>query len=319
MVSDGPVARLNLPVEYAAADERLLDSVLLMPSGAGGFSARSGRRPGGGLAVTFSTLTATVAPGAGVIYDPTFAAGGPWRFVLPVSRSVTLAARPGAGLVRKDLIIARIYDSDSGAGTAKELKIEAVTGTASATPSKPSLPPLSLELGVADVAPSGPVSFVANTARTVAAGGILPVASTTERNDLPAPHAGLVVFNEQTKRLEVFDGTAWQLTGNQYAFPEGPRWGAVYNPAIHRIIEYRRTIVAVPNSSGNINIFNLDTVFAGIASFQMTIGFDGGNARFVAGETSGTLLYANIRNSNGNIVTSGNHRIEVSVTGWATV
>lgn len=202
MVSDGHVSRLN-EVEYPAAAERLLDSALLMPAGAGGFSARSGRRPGAGLAVTFSILTATVAPGAGVIYDSDFGAGGPWRFALPVSKSVTLAARPGAGLVRRDLIIARIYDVEGQ----RELKIEAVEGDASATPSKPNLPPLSLELGVADVGPSGPVSFVANTARTVAAGGILPVATTAERDGLEAPHDGQTVWNAQAKRLETFDAS----------------------------------------------------------------------------------------------------------------
>lgn len=225
MATDGPVSRWN-QLFYNASDERLLDSALMMPSGTSAFSARSGRRPGPGLSVTFSDLTATVAPGAGVIYDPTYGAGGPWRFVLPSSKTVTLDARPGTGLSRKDLIVARIYDADSSVGTVKELKIEAVKGDASATPSKPALPALSLELGVADVASGGAVSFTPNRARTVAAGGILPVATTAERDALPSPHAGLTVFNEQTGQAEQYDGTAWfVLAGGKKTY--NPTWSTV--------------------------------------------------------------------------------------------
>lgn len=212
MATDGPVSRLNQPF-YNASDERLLDSVLMMPSGSSGFSARSGRRPGGGLVVTSSGLDLTVAPGGGVIFDSSFATGGPWKFALPTSKTVTLAARPGTGLTRKDLLVARIYDADSGAGSAKELKIEAVTGTAAASPSKPALPPLSLEIGTVDVPAAGSVSFTPNTARTVASGGILPVATTTERDALPSPHSGLAVWNEAKGEVEVYNGSGWGPAG----------------------------------------------------------------------------------------------------------
>lgn len=202
MATDGPVSRFN-GVEYAGADERLLHAALLQRVGSPAFSARTGRRPGG-AAPTVSSLTVTVPADSGVIYDSSLGSG-PWLWALPSSKAVTLDERPGAGTSRIDVIVARINDVEG----ARELKIEAVKGEESGSPSKPDLPPLSCEIAAATVPASGAVTLVASTTRTVAAGGILPVATTTERNALPAPHVGLTVYNEQTKALESFDGTSW--------------------------------------------------------------------------------------------------------------
>lgn len=208
MASDGPVMRWN-QVEYSAGDERLMSSALLMPSGTGAFSARSGRRPGG-LGATVSGTTVTIQPGAGVVYDAAYASAGPWLFALPALKTIPLGARPGSGQSRIDLIVARIYDPDSGLGSARELKIERVAGTASPTPSAPSLPAMSLEIARATVPATGNVSLTLSSARTVAAGGILPVATVAERDALPSPAAGLAVYVEATGELCIHDGTGWK-------------------------------------------------------------------------------------------------------------
>lgn len=213
MATDGYVNRWN-GVAYPAASERLLGSALLMPGPAGEpFSARSGRRVGGsGLTVTVggSPESATVTSGAGVIYDSGFAAQGPYVFELPASKSVALPARPASGQSRIDLVIARVYDSDAGVGAAKELKIELVAGVPGASPSAPTLPALSLELARLTVPASGTVAVTGSSRRSVAAGGILPVATTAERDAIASPWRGLVVDNAQTNSLERFDGTAWK-------------------------------------------------------------------------------------------------------------
>lgn len=201
MATDGPVSRWN-GVEYSGDDERLLHSALLMRSGSGAFAARSGRRPGGGVP-TADGLTITVPADSGVIYDASFG-GGPWLWALPAAKAVTLSERPGSGSSRIDVIVARIYNISDP--VQRELKIEVVQGAAGSTPSKPTLPPMSAEVATVTVPASGALTIVANTTRTVAAGGVLPVATTAERDALPAPHAGLTVYNEQTSQIEVHDG-----------------------------------------------------------------------------------------------------------------
>lgn len=202
-MSDGPVSRFN-GVDYSGADERLLHAALLQRVGSGAFAARTGRRPGA-AAPTASGLTITVPADAGVIYDPSLG-GGPWLWALPSSKAVTLDERPGSGTSRIDVIVARIYDIEGQ----RELKIEAVKGEASGSPSKPDLPARSCEILTVTVPASGAVSIVASTVRTVAAGGILPVATTTERDALPSPHVGLAVHVEADDALYIQGASSWR-------------------------------------------------------------------------------------------------------------
>lgn len=236
MATDGTVSRWNadsvthLPA-YPASDERLLDSPELMPGpSTAPFSAKSGRRVNGaGLVVSVggSPEAWTVTPGAGVIYDNANATAGPWKFAIPASKSANLPARPGVGLSRVDLLVARIYDVDVLGSGAREIKIEHVPGTPSASPSTPATPALSLVLATLNVPNAGAISVTQSTARVVAAGGILPVATTAERDALATAgiaYSGLVVANAQApgKRLERFDATAWTYDG---------KW-ADYTPAL---------------------------------------------------------------------------------------
>jgi hypothetical protein len=239
MATDGKVtfwdadAQTKLPA-YNAQELRQLDSPLLMPGPASApFSGRSGRQVNGsGLAVTVDPTGAgsvTVSQGAGVIYDGSYAVQGAWRFATSGAKTVALAARPGSGTSRIDLVVARIYDSAlAGAGSVKELKIEVVTGggsfggTVGATPTAPSLPPLSLLLSTLTVTSTSgaAISKTDTTAVTVAAGGILPVATTAEMNALKTAgiaYRGLVVDNAQTGVLHRYNGTDWKVLDPSYA------------------------------------------------------------------------------------------------------
>ncbi len=211
MATDGFVRRWN-NVQYNASAERLLDSLLMMPGpGSEPFSARAGRRPNGsGLAVSVggSPEAVTVTPGSALVYDSAVSAAGPYLINIPTAVSVPLPARPGSGTSRIDLIVARVYDADVGLGSVQELKIERVQGDPSSTPVEKTKPTNSLILARLTVPSSGSITVTPSTDRTVAAGGVLPVATTSVRDALSA-YSGLTVYNEQTKRLEVFDGTSW--------------------------------------------------------------------------------------------------------------
>jgi hypothetical protein len=231
MATDGKVtywdATSGSPT-YNAQEMRQLDSVGHTPGPASApFSGRSGRRVNNaGLAVTVDPTGAgsvSVSPGGGVIYDGAYATQGAWRFVLPSAKTVALTARPGSGTSRIDLVVARIYDSAlAGAGSVKELKIEVIAGggafggTIGATPTPPSLPPLSIELARLTVTSTSgaAISKSDTTAVTVAAGGILPVATTAEMEALKTAgiaYRGMVVDNAQTGVLHRYDGAQWKL------------------------------------------------------------------------------------------------------------
>ncbi|TSD68139.1 hypothetical protein [Aeromicrobium piscarium] len=207
-MTDGPVMRLN-QIEYSASDERLMFSALLAPAGSTGFSARSGKRPGAGLGASVSGTTVTVQPGAGVIYDPAYSASGPYLFALPALKTISLGDRPGSGQRRIDLTVARVYDEPGTSGR-RELVIERVEGQPSSTPVRPALPPLSLEIAAAEVPASGAVSLTVSGVRTVAAGGVLPVATTAMRDALPSPYPGLTVYVEAADQLCSWSGSRWR-------------------------------------------------------------------------------------------------------------
>lgn len=206
-MGDGYAIRLN-SVEYDAGDDRAALTALVM--GAGAATARAGRRPGPGLTVTVGGTpeAATLSPGVCVVTDPV---GGMYLVAFPNNVTKNLATRPGTGTSRNDLAVARIYDADvhSADTTLREVDFELVTGTASASPSTPTLPDGALLLDTLTVPATGTISVSQNGPRTVAAGGILPVASQAERDALTA-YDGLVVYREDTDTFEARINGNWQ-------------------------------------------------------------------------------------------------------------
>lgn len=216
MPTHGHATRLN-QVAYNAVDERRLDSALLMPGPASQpFSSRSGKRVNGaglGVSVSGNPENWFVTPGAGVIFDGNYATQGPWRVEIPAQVSGAMPPRPATGQSRIDLIVARIYDTDAIGSGPRDVVVERVNGTAGTSPSAPATPALSLLLATLTVPNSGSITVAPSTQVTVAAGGILPVATTAERDALVTAgiaYRGMVVDNGQTGRLERYNGTTWK-------------------------------------------------------------------------------------------------------------
>lgn len=245
MATDGIVARFN-SVAYSAGDERLLDSVLHGPGPASApFSARSGRRVNGsGLQVSVggSPEAWSVTPGAGTIFDSANAAAGGWRYAISSAKSAALPARPGSGTTRIDYLIARIYDTDVLGSGPRELKIEHVAGTAGSPGTPPDMTsrPLSHILATLTVPATGPISISQSSARAVAAGGILPVATTDEMVKLKTDgiaYEGMFVDVAQVERLYRYDGTDFIAVQNQgYAPVSTPTVGGSDSPGTNPII-----------------------------------------------------------------------------------
>lgn len=221
MATDGKATWWNASAgtpAYNAQELRQLDSLNVMPGPVSEpFSGRSGRRVNGsGLAVTVSSTgagTVSTTPGVCLVYSSAQSSQGVWEVTFPAVGPIALSARPPAGQSRIDLVVARLYDSDSGIGTVKEAKIEVIAGTASGTPSAPSLPAMAFELDRLTVPNSGTITHVQSTQRTVAAGGILPVATTAEMDALKTAgiaYRDMVVGNEQADALYRYNGTSWR-------------------------------------------------------------------------------------------------------------
>ncbi len=57
--------------------------------------------------------------------------------------------------------------------------------------------------------------------KSTAKGLLLPRMTSTERNDIASPAAGLVIFNSETKKINYYDGSEW-LEYNGCGFPASP-------------------------------------------------------------------------------------------------
>ena len=138
------------------------------------------------------------------------------RGQVSVSISTADASNP-----RKDLIVIRISDGNYS-GTSYQATIEAVAGTASASPSEPSVPANSFVLAVVDVAASA--SSITNSNITdrrrsqgvysgnvgglaTSLGGVIPCTSSTRPS---SPRTGTTIFEEDSGSAAVYNGSAWR-------------------------------------------------------------------------------------------------------------
>lgn len=195
-------------VEYDAGDERALLATLQHPGSA--TLPRAGKRIGSGLEVTVgnSPEDAIIAAGCGVVVDP--AAGNGYMFVSTAPVELELPARPGIGNSRIDYVVARVKNEDERPGdTLREIEFAFVTGTAGASPTAPTIPTGQLRLARLTVPSSGDIVISQPAQRTVAAGGILPVADGTERDAISPLYDGLVVYREDTDIYEARVAGAW--------------------------------------------------------------------------------------------------------------
>lgn len=158
-------------------------------------------------------------------------------------QTVAISTAPGGSDSRIDLIVLRIYDA-TVSGSTNVATLEAVTGTASTSPTVPNAPNNSLVL--ASVLVGTGVTAITNaniadlrTYRATGLGGILPCTSTTR----PAsPQLGQHVYEIDTNRtLAWASNSAWRIVSDVAA------QATIYNPP--RIFAYPQAITTVTNST----------------------------------------------------------------------
>jgi hypothetical protein len=198
------------------------------------YGGGSGRRLGGrsGFRVdtpsnilTATSTTWTLTPCSAMI-DPgatTHQGMYGWATDANVTGSVTAA---DATYARKDIVYIQVNDSSAGDGSgALTANVSYLAGTPASTPVAPTLPARSFLVGTISVPISGGGSptVVLNPARFAAAGGLLPISSTTERATL-TPYDGMpIVRTDYDGALEVYDGAEWggPLTSTTVPPPDG--------------------------------------------------------------------------------------------------
>jgi hypothetical protein len=189
----------------------------------GGANRRLGGRSGfrvdtPSTILTASSTTWTLTPCSAMI-DPgatTHQGMYGWATDANVTGSVTAA---DATYARKDIVYIKINDSTAGDGSgATTAPVEYRAGTPSASPVAPALQAREFLVGTITVPQSGGGSptVVLNPARFVAAGGILPVYSSTERDAL-SMYDGMAVLRMDLagRPVQVWNGSAWLPNGTE--------------------------------------------------------------------------------------------------------
>lgn len=208
-------ATAGLPA-YSAQNERQGMAPLFGGGSGLALAARSGFRVGTASNILSATSTTwTLLPCSALITPGAATAQGSYRWASDqnVTGSVTAA---DATYTRKDIVYVQVNDSSSGDGSgALTAPVLYLAGTPSASPVAPALPARSFLVGTITVPQSGGGSptVVLNTARFVAAGGILPVANDAERLALSG-YEGLLVDQFDVDRIYRHNGSRWAQASN---------------------------------------------------------------------------------------------------------
>lgn len=192
---------------------RMSDSLpLLSPGTIGG---RSGFRNDGGAEVTVNAgaMTVVVSPFTAWVDGAASAAQAGYPVINDNAVSLTIAAGD-ATQARIDTIAVIVRDTAFDAGGTTSCTLEVVKGTPGG--GAPALPVSSLPIRDITV-PAGlsagtgglSTSNLSTDRRIYLPSGITRVASSTEANSLVV-EAGSVVYRQDTDRLQVWNGTAWE-------------------------------------------------------------------------------------------------------------
>ncbi|AYN57874.1 virion structural protein [Arthrobacter phage Faja] len=231
-------------VAVTAQQERQAKAALFNGGAGRPLGGRSGLRVDTSSTVLVATTTTWTLKPCSAMIDPgasTHQGMYGWATDADVTGAVTAA---DATYDRKDIVYIQINDSSAGDGSgALTAPVGYLAGTPSATPVAPSLPARSFLLGTITVPKvgAGSPTVAVNPARFVAAGGILPVYSSAERDAL-TKYDGLAVRRMDLSRrpVETWDGSAWSL-GDYYetsatvtSFSTGWSATAGYAPKVYR-------------------------------------------------------------------------------------
>jgi hypothetical protein len=171
-------------VAYAAADWRKAQAALMLNGTPDAFSARPGRRPGGGMSASLSGLTWTVTAGAW-IGSPDFTSGqGGYLCEFPTNETGSINAQQANP--RVDTLYVIVDDNNVDASGQKQARLVYLPGSPAASPVPASIPARGELFVYIDVPATGggPPSIRAQAQYAAAAGGVLPVASLAEANTL---------------------------------------------------------------------------------------------------------------------------------------
>lgn len=214
-MADGFANRINAdPVDgtptYSAQAERLFAAALLMP-GSSALRARGGVRLGGGFSVSVAgdSTSVTVQPGVAVIDAPN-SSSGPYIVAIPTAKTLTMPAKPGAGLSRNDRVVVRVYDEDvpENPTTLREARVELVTGTAASSPAVPAVPTMALSVAQLNTT-STTTTLTSNVPWYSWAAGAVGVCRSQADRDSLTPYDGLVVYREDLDTFEARVNGAW--------------------------------------------------------------------------------------------------------------
>jgi hypothetical protein len=193
-----PEARYALAAAFAKATSSAVNAETgVVPASSGPFTPSSN---GTALAPSVS-----VAPGQCVVQT---AVGGTYVCTLPAAVTVTVdTPLPSGANTRKDVLCARVLDSEAGdgLGSTGRLRLETVTGTAGVSPSTPSTPSGYLALYVITVNSSGALTLSDVRSYTRGVGGARFVQTGDTRD---GSHTGdLRIF--ATGQIDAWLSSAW--------------------------------------------------------------------------------------------------------------
>lgn len=219
---------------YTAKLDRVYLSTLgKIPNLAATFSARQGFF--GGRVPTYanpSAMNITMSACGAVIANTFASASGDYLLANDASVQVTLAAASPTQN-RYDIIGFQVKDNlfdSSGLNTAVPAVIQGANSAG--TPSDPTLPASFIPVlrAVVNATNTSPFALQSLIRKTSSDGGLLRVASVTERAEITA-HDGMQIYREDRDWVEIYDGTgAWRVQGTAVCSSTADRNSAITNP-----------------------------------------------------------------------------------------
>lgn len=163
-----------------------------------------------------SGMTVAVGPCAGSIANTFIADGGDYRFANPSNFQVVLTGSSPT-LNRNDIIGIQVKDNFYDASGLNEVAPSVIQGTNSAgTPADPALPASFIPVcrAVVSAGATSP-TLQSLVTRSTLEGGLLPVASDTERTALGTPYSGYpIIRTDQYGTVQMWNGSAWVSAPN---------------------------------------------------------------------------------------------------------
>jgi hypothetical protein len=231
---------------YAASVDRRLPGALWPNGGVSGCAVS----PSSGMIVNVA---------AGSIAVPTQNNTGSTLCVTDATETVTLAAAPGSGSNRYDLVICQPRGNDLDGGANNDFIFTNVTGTAAATPTVPAVPAGALALAQVYV-PGGSASVTAGNITDVRPGQLLvPIADNAWTTVTAFTNGWVSAFGNPTSFKKI--GTQVYLHG---AVKSGTAGTAAFTLPVGYRPQATWIVGALGNSAGTLSTVQLNIAATGV-------------------------------------------------------